>query len=109
MPFSFTAFGGGRHGCMGENFAYMQVRPVELEDMSCLNHDATHLASYPPLEPSKSLKYCVVMCVQIKTIWSILLRNFELELISPFPEIDWDSLVVGPKGKVMLRYRRRKL
>ena len=49
------------------------------------------------------------MSVQIKTIWSILLRNFELELISPFPEIDWDSLVVGPKGKVMLRYKRRKL
>ncbi|CAI7847532.1 unnamed protein product [Closterium sp. NIES-54] len=69
MPFSFTAFGGGRHGCMGENFAYMQG----------------------------------------KTVWSVLLRNFELELITPFPPVDWDSLVVGPKGPVMVRYKRRTL
>lgn len=69
MPFSFTAFGGGRHGCMGENFAYMQG----------------------------------------KTIWSVLLREFDLELITPFPAVDWDSLVVGPKGPVMVRYKRRKL
>ncbi|CAI5465414.1 unnamed protein product [Closterium sp. Yama58-4] len=69
MPFSFTAFGGGRHGCMGENFAYMQG----------------------------------------KTVWSVLLRNFELKLITPFPPVDWDSLVVGPKGPVMVRYKRRTL
>ena len=25
-PFSFTGFGGGRHGCMGTTFAYLQVR-----------------------------------------------------------------------------------
>lgn len=67
LPFAYTSFGGGRHGCMGETFAYMQV----------------------------------------KTIWSILLRNFEFELLSPFPETDWDSLVVGPKGKVMVHYKRR--
>lgn len=69
LPFSYSSFGGGRHGCMGETFAYMQV----------------------------------------KTIWSILLRNFEFELLSPFPETDWDSLVVGPKGGVRVRYRRRAL
>eukprot|EP00475_Leptophrys_vorax_P001151 TRINITY_DN10608_c0_g1_i2.p1 TRINITY_DN10608_c0_g1~~TRINITY_DN10608_c0_g1_i2.p1 ORF type:complete len:349 (+),score=24.27 TRINITY_DN10608_c0_g1_i2:82-1047(+) len=69
LPFSFTAFGGGRHGCMGENFAYMQG----------------------------------------KTVWSVLLRNFDLELITPFPAVDWDSLVVGPKGPVMVRYKRRQL
>ena len=25
--FSFIGFGGGRHGCMGSNFAYLQVKP----------------------------------------------------------------------------------
>ncbi|RAL54610.1 unnamed protein product [Cuscuta campestris] len=68
-PFSYISFGGGRHGCLGEPFAYLQI----------------------------------------KAIWSHLLRNFELELVSPFPEIDWNAMVVGVKGKVMVRYKRRKL
>ncbi|CAD6267592.1 unnamed protein product [Miscanthus lutarioriparius] len=65
--FSFTAFGGGRHSCVGEAYAYMQI----------------------------------------KVIWSYLLRNFELNLESPFPETDWSKLVPSPKGKVMVTYRRR--
>ncbi|KAF2307421.1 hypothetical protein GH714_027043 [Hevea brasiliensis] len=64
--FSYISFGGGRHGCLGEPFAYLQI----------------------------------------KAIWSHLLRNFELELVSPFPEIDWNAMVVGVKGKVMVRYKR---
>ncbi|KAL5547303.1 hypothetical protein UlMin_006990 [Ulmus minor] len=68
-PFSYISFGGGRHGCLGEPFAYLQI----------------------------------------KAIWSHLLRNFELELVSPFPEIDWNAMVVGVKGKVMVRYKRREL
>ncbi|KAI4373746.1 hypothetical protein MLD38_011831 [Melastoma candidum] len=67
--FSYISFGGGRHGCLGEPFAYLQI----------------------------------------KAIWSHLLRNFELELVSPFPEIDWNAMVVGVKGNVMVRYKRRKL
>ncbi|KAJ8759376.1 hypothetical protein K2173_006896 [Erythroxylum novogranatense] len=67
--FSYISFGGGRHGCLGEPFAYLQI----------------------------------------KAIWSHLLRNFELELVSPFPEIDWNAMVVGVKGKVMVRYKRREL
>ncbi|KAL8060236.1 hypothetical protein ABFX02_02G011800 [Erythranthe guttata] len=67
--FSYISFGGGRHGCLGEPFAYLQI----------------------------------------KAIWSHLLRNFEMELISPFPEIDWNAMVVGVKGKVMVRYKRRAL
>ncbi|XVE92705.1 hypothetical protein REPUB_Repub01dG0122700 [Reevesia pubescens] len=67
--FSYISFGGGRHGCLGEPFAYLQI----------------------------------------KAIWSHLLRNFELELVSPFPEIDWNAMVVGVKGKVMVRYKRRLL
>ncbi|EXB62020.1 Sterol 14-demethylase [Morus notabilis] len=68
-PFSYISFGGGRHGCLGEPFAYLQI----------------------------------------KAIWSHLLRNFELELVSPFPETDWNAMVVGVKGKVMVRYKRREL
>ncbi|PKU74487.1 obtusifoliol 14-alpha demethylase [Dendrobium catenatum] len=67
--FSYISFGGGRHGCLGEPFAYLQI----------------------------------------KAIWSHLLRNFDFELISPFPEIDWNAMVVGVKGEVMVRYKRRKL
>ena len=44
----------------------------------------------------------------IKTIWSLLLRSFEFELLDPFPEPDYDSLVVGPKP-CRVRYRRRAL
>ncbi|KAJ6703257.1 hypothetical protein OIU85_029246 [Salix viminalis] len=47
--------------------------------------------------------------LQIKAIWSHLLRNFEFELISPFPETDWNAMVVGVKDKVMVRYKRRQL
>uniref|UniRef100_A0A0C9S891 sterol 14alpha-demethylase n=1 Tax=Wollemia nobilis TaxID=56998 RepID=A0A0C9S891_9CONI len=67
--FSYISFGGGRHGCLGEPFAYLQI----------------------------------------KSIWSHLLRNFELELVSPFPEIDWNAMVVGVKDKVMVRYKRRAI
>ena len=69
LPFSFIGFGGGRHGCMGETFAYLQI----------------------------------------KTIWSYLLRNFDFELVDAFPEPDYDSMVVGPKPPCRVRYTRRKL
>ncbi|KAK3161676.1 hypothetical protein QOZ80_1BG0080070 [Eleusine coracana subsp. coracana] len=64
--FSYTAFGGGRHTCVGEAYAYMQI----------------------------------------KVIWSYLLRNFELKLVSPFPETDWSKLVPEPKREVMVSYKR---
>lgn len=69
LPFSYLAFGGGRHGCMGESFAHMQL----------------------------------------KTIWSILVREYDFELLSPFPVPDYSLLVVGPKGKVMVRYKKKKI
>ncbi|XP_020201344.1 obtusifoliol 14-alpha demethylase-like [Aegilops tauschii subsp. strangulata] len=67
--FSYTAFVGGRHACIGEAFAYMQI----------------------------------------KVIWSHLLRNFEMEMVSPFPETDWNVVMPGPKGKVMVRYNRKRM
>uniref|UniRef100_A0A803MV84 Uncharacterized protein n=1 Tax=Chenopodium quinoa TaxID=63459 RepID=A0A803MV84_CHEQI len=68
-PFSFVSFGGGKHTCLGETFAYLEI----------------------------------------KTIWSYLIRNFEIELITPFPETEYNEIVWSPKGKVMVRYKRRKL
>ena len=47
-------------------------------------------------------------CAQVKTVLSTLLRNFELELVDPFPQPDFDSMVVGPKP-CRVRYRRRQL
>lgn len=68
MPFSFIGFGGGRHGCMGSQFAYLQI----------------------------------------KTIWSVLLRNFEFEMLDPFPEPNYESMVIGPLP-CRIRYTRKKL
>ena len=65
--FSFIAFGAGRHNCLGEKFAYLQV----------------------------------------KIIWSVLLRNFDLQLCQAHPEPDYSALVVGPKAPCMVRFRRR--
>ncbi|CAL4987349.1 unnamed protein product [Urochloa decumbens] len=67
--FSYTSFGGGRHACPGEAFAYMQL----------------------------------------KAIYSCLIRNFELELVSPFPETSWQKLIPEAKGKVMVSYKRRRM
>lgn len=45
---------------------------------------------------------------QIKTIWSVLLRNFEWELVDPIPEPNWNAMVIGPlDGKV--KYTPRTL
>lgn len=67
-PFSYLGFGGGRHACMGQQFALLQI----------------------------------------KTIWSVLLRNFDFEMLDPFPEADFTGMVVGPKP-CRIRYTRRKL
>ncbi|KAL2613404.1 hypothetical protein R1flu_025096 [Riccia fluitans] len=67
--YSFIPFGGGRHGCLGETFAYMQIR----------------------------------------TIYSVILRNFDFEIVGSFPETEWNALVVGPVGPIQMKYRRRKL
>jgi sterol 14-demethylase len=46
--------------------------------------------------------------LQIKTLWSVMLRNFEFELLDPVPEPDYTSMVIGPKA-CRVRYRRKKL
>uniref|UniRef100_A0A453JFP7 Obtusifoliol 14-alpha demethylase n=2 Tax=Aegilops tauschii TaxID=37682 RepID=A0A453JFP7_AEGTS len=67
--FSYTSFGGGRHFCSGDAYAYMQV----------------------------------------KVIWSHLLNNFDLKLLSPYPKTDWSKLIPEPKGSMIVSYKRRPL
>nr|AEL12458.1 14a demethylase [Strongylocentrotus intermedius] len=65
--FSYVPFGAGRHRCIGENFAY----------------------------------------VQIKTIWSVMLRIFEFELVDGyFPGINYQTMIHTPLNPI-IRYKRR--
>jgi sterol 14-demethylase len=45
---------------------------------------------------------------QIKVIWSVLLRRFELELVDHDRRPDYTTFVVGPQLPCRLRYRRRR-
>lgn len=68
QPYSFLSFGGGRHGCPGENFGI----------------------------------------IQIKTIWTVLIRNFNFEMSNKqLPPPDYTALVVGPKQPANVRYTRK--
>uniref|UniRef100_A0A672FVX8 Lanosterol 14-alpha demethylase n=1 Tax=Salarias fasciatus TaxID=181472 RepID=A0A672FVX8_SALFA len=65
--FAYVPFGAGRHRCIGENFAY----------------------------------------VQIKTIWSTLLRMYEFDLVDGyFPSINYTTMIHTPHNPV-IRYKRR--
>jgi len=66
--FSFLAFGQGKHACIGESFAF----------------------------------------VQVKTIWSWILRNYDIELVTKKIEPNFKSMVVGPVPPVTIRYKKRK-
>ena len=64
---SSLAFGSGRHKCVGEQFALLQV----------------------------------------KSILSCILRQYELEMVSPLPSVSYESLVVGPTAPRMMRFKKR--
>lgn len=53
---------------------------------------------------------CFIACcvLQIKSIWSVMLRNFDFEMIDPVPDPDYESMVIGPKP-ARVRFTRRKL
>lgn len=65
--FSLITFGGGKHGCIGMMFAYLQV----------------------------------------KTMWSVLLRRFEFDLVTDDIQPNYSTFVVGPKQPCLVRYRRK--
>ncbi|XP_027703651.1 lanosterol 14-alpha demethylase [Vombatus ursinus] len=65
--FAYVPFGAGRHRCIGENFAY----------------------------------------VQIKTIWSTLLRLYEFDLVDGyFPTVNYTTMIHTPDNPI-IRYKRR--
>ncbi|GFR40145.1 hypothetical protein Agub_g701 [Astrephomene gubernaculifera] len=66
--YAYLGFGAGRHACIGQNFALLQI----------------------------------------KSILSVLLRNFEFELLDPVPDADYESMVIGPKA-CRVKFTRRKL
>jgi len=45
--------------------------------------------------------------LQVSTIWTILLRDFELEMTTPVPKPAYNDMVVGPDGPITVRYRRK--
>jgi sterol 14-demethylase len=68
-PYAYMGFGGGMHSCMGQNFAF----------------------------------------VQVKTILSVLFREYEMEMSADkVPDIDYEAMVVGPKGDCRIRYKKRQ-
>jgi len=44
---------------------------------------------------------------QIKVIWSVLLRDFELDLAAGEHQPDYSTFVVGPRRPCVVRYRRK--
>ncbi|KAM8980895.1 lanosterol 14-alpha demethylase [Sarcophilus harrisii] len=65
--FAYVPFGAGRHRCIGENFAY----------------------------------------IQIKTIWSTLLRLYEFDLVNGyFPAVNYTTMIHTPHNPI-IRYKRR--
>uniref|UniRef100_A0A671PB87 Lanosterol 14-alpha demethylase n=1 Tax=Sinocyclocheilus anshuiensis TaxID=1608454 RepID=A0A671PB87_9TELE len=66
--FAYIPFGAGRHRCIGENFAY----------------------------------------IQIKIIWSTLLRLYDFELVDGyFPAVNYTTMIHTPHNPI-IRYTRRK-
>ena len=45
--------------------------------------------------------------VQIRTILTVLMSMYDLELVGEFPEPDYESIVVMPKGNNLVRYKRK--
>ncbi|CAM9433996.1 unnamed protein product [Pylaiella littoralis] len=67
QPFAYLGFGAGMHQCMGQQFAF----------------------------------------VQVKTILSVLLREYNIEMVGALPPADFEAMVVGPKGKCTVRYTKK--
>jgi sterol 14-demethylase len=45
---------------------------------------------------------------QIKVIWTVLLRRFEMDLASGEHPPDYSTFVVGPRRPCVIRYRRKR-
>jgi len=46
--------------------------------------------------------------IQLKSILSIMFETFDLEMVDKtIPEPNYESMVVGPKGENLMRYKRK--
>jgi sterol 14alpha-demethylase len=46
--------------------------------------------------------------LQLRAIWSTLLRNFDFELVEPRYEPDYTRMLVGPRQPCRVRYKRKR-
>jgi sterol 14-demethylase len=46
--------------------------------------------------------------LQLRAIWSHVLRHFDFELLEPRYEPSYERMLVGPRSPARVRYRRRK-
>lgn len=91
IPFSYLGFGGGRHGCMvrrapgcGRPRNPSLVEPRLSQERGAINCPSpTPPTATPHARPAFGLQGQNFAYLQIKTIWSVLLRNFDFEMIDP--------------------------
>ena len=43
----------------------------------------------------------------MSTIWTILLRDFEMEMTTPVPKPAYNDMVVGPDAPIIMKYKRK--
>lgn len=47
--------------------------------------------------------------LQVKTIWSYILRTYDIELVGGMPEPDYTTLIAGPKPPVLVKVTKKKV
>jgi len=45
--------------------------------------------------------------LQVSTIWTILLRDFNMEMVTPLPKPAYNDMVVGPDAPIMVKFKRK--
>ena len=53
------------------------------------------------------MSHCQRNSPQVSTIWTILLRDFDLEMTTPLPKPAYNDMVVGPDAPIHVRYKRK--
>lgn len=53
------------------------------------------------------LDFLFYFCSQVKTILSVLLREYNIEMVGELPPADFEAMVVGPKGHCNVRYTKK--
>lgn len=51
--------------------------------------------------------FSTLLVQQVKTIMSVLLREYDIEVVGELPQTDFEAMLAGPKGKCMVRYAKK--